>query len=87
MTTVGYGGSPATQWGRVITIGLLLVGIGFVAIVTGAVAERFLATEIDEVADAERAIEATDAEVLAELREVRARLDRLESRLVRHATE
>jgi voltage-gated potassium channel len=83
MTTVGYGGAPATEWGKVITIVLLLVGIGFVAIVTGAVAERFLASQIEEVEEAVDEVEATDAEVLAELREVRLRLDRLESRLSR----
>jgi hypothetical protein len=83
MTTVGYGGTPVSEWGKVITIVLLLVGIGFVAIVTGAVAERFLASQIEEVEEAVDEVEATDAEVLAELREVRLRLDRLESRLSR----
>jgi voltage-gated potassium channel len=81
MTTVGYGGSPTTTPGRIITIGLLVVGIGFVAVLTGAVAQRFLASQIEEVAEATHDVEATDAEVLAELREVRSRLDRLETRL------
>jgi voltage-gated potassium channel len=83
MTTVGYGGAPLTEWGKVITIVLLFVGIGFVAVVTGAVAERFLATEFEEVEEATHEIEATEADVLAELREVRNRLDRLEARLSR----
>jgi voltage-gated potassium channel len=78
MTTVGYGGSPATEWGRVITIGLLIVGIGFIAIITGAVAERFLAVEIEDVADATAEVEATEGEMLTELRAIRTRLDRLE---------
>lgn len=78
MTTVGYGGSPETELGRIITIGVLVVGIGFVAILTGAVAERFLASQVEHAADE---VEATDAELLAELREVRTRLDRLEARL------
>jgi voltage-gated potassium channel len=81
MTTVGYGGSPTTELGRIITIGVLVVGIGFVAILTGAVAERFLASQIEDVAEAANEAEATDAEVLAELREVRTRLERLEARL------
>jgi voltage-gated potassium channel len=80
MTTVGYGGSPTTL-GRIIAIGVLVVGIGFVAILTGAVAQRFLVSQIEDVAAAAEEIEATDAEVLAELREVRSRLDRLEARL------
>jgi hypothetical protein len=54
MTTVGYGGAPVSELGKVITIVLLLVGIGFVAIVTGAVAEQFPATEIEDVAGASR---------------------------------
>jgi hypothetical protein len=81
MTTVGYGGSPTTDLGRIVTLGVLVVGIGFVAVLTGAVAERFLAAEIDEVSETADHIEATDAEVLAELREVRFRLDRLEARV------
>jgi Na+(H+)/acetate symporter ActP len=85
MTTVGYGGAPATEWGKVITIVLLLVGIGFVAIVTGAVAERFLTTEIEDVADATAEVGATAGEMLAELRAIRARLERLEVALQKRA--
>jgi voltage-gated potassium channel len=81
MTTVGYGGSPTTDLGRIVTLGVLVVGIGFVAVLTGAVAERFLAAELEEVSETADQIEATDAELLAELREVRLRLDRLEARL------
>jgi hypothetical protein len=61
----------------------MVIGIGFIAIITGAVAERFLSTEFEEVAEATHEVEATEADVLAELREVRTRLDRLEARLVR----
>jgi hypothetical protein len=85
MTTVGYGGSPTTTTGRIITIGLLVLGIGFVAVLTGAIAQRFLASQIEEVADAAEEVEATDAEVLEELREVRVRLERLETRLGQRA--
>jgi voltage-gated potassium channel len=81
MTAVGYGGSPTTTLGRVITIGVLVVGIGFVAVLTGAVAQRFLAWQIEAVSDTAQEIEATDAELLAELCEVRFRLDRVEARL------
>jgi voltage-gated potassium channel len=63
----------------------MLIGIGFIAIITGAVAERFLAVEIEEVEEAVEEVEATDAEVLAELREVRSRLDRLEVALQKRA--
>jgi voltage-gated potassium channel len=86
MTTVAYGDQyPVTMGGRVIGIALMLVGIGFVAILTGAVAERFLAQQVEDVAEAQEEaavqIEASEGEILAELRAVRARLEMLESRL------
>jgi voltage-gated potassium channel len=84
ITTVGYGDKfPVTVFGRVIGMVVMLVGIGFIAVLTGAVAQRFLASQLGELVEAEEEIEATDAELLAELREVRSRLDRLESRLSR----
>jgi len=87
MTTVGYGDElPLTTLGRVVAMALMLIGIGFVAILTGAVAERFLAGEIEEVADEVEEAAATEVELLAELRAIRSRLDRLESRIERGAT-
>jgi voltage-gated potassium channel len=87
MTTVGYGDEfPVTTLGRIVAIALMLVGIGFIAILTGAIAERFLAAEIEEAVEAAEEVEATEVEVLAELREIRSRLDRLETRLGRSVT-
>jgi voltage-gated potassium channel len=34
---------PKTGAGRIVAVAVMLVGIGFVAIVTGAVAQRFIA--------------------------------------------
>ena len=43
VTTVGYGDTyPDTTAGRLIAIGVMFVGIGFIAILTAAAAERFL---------------------------------------------
>jgi voltage-gated potassium channel len=43
VTTVGYGDtSPETDAGRMIAIVVMFVGIGFIAILTAAAAERFL---------------------------------------------
>jgi voltage-gated potassium channel len=79
MTTVGYGDVyPHTDSGRVLAMAIMLIGIGFIAVITGAVAERFLAVEIEDVADATAEVEATEGEMLAELRAIRSRLDRLE---------
>jgi voltage-gated potassium channel len=87
MTTVGYGDiTPATNLGRVIAIAVMLIGIGFIAILTGAVAERFLASQLEEVTEAAEEVEAVDVELLSELREIRLHLDRLDRRLGRRPT-
>ncbi len=84
MTTVGYGDEyPLTTLGRIYAVVLMIVGIGFIAILTGAIAERFLAAEIEEVAEATAEVEATDTELLVMLGEIRSRLDRVETRLGR----
>jgi hypothetical protein len=54
----------------------MLVGIGFVAILTGAVAERFLAPEVER--EAEDELDATDEARLRQLQGVRVQLDRIE---------
>ena len=82
MTTVGYGDIyPHTTTGRFLGIVVMLVGIGFIAVLTGAVAERFLAREVHaievEVADEAETVEA----VLGELRAIRERLGDLEGRV------
>jgi voltage-gated potassium channel len=84
MTTVGYGDiSPETTAGRIIAIAVMLVGIGFIAVLTGAVAQQFLAVEVATV-EAELIGEAeTVEEVLSELRAVRERLASLETRVQR----
>jgi voltage-gated potassium channel len=84
MTTVGYGDLyPHTTMGRFLGIVVMLVGIGFIAILTGAVAERFLARDVRAI-EAEVAGEAETVDaVLGELRAIRERLGDLEGRVQR----
>jgi voltage-gated potassium channel len=50
LTTVGYGDAfPVTALGRFAGVGLMLVGIGFVAVLTAAVAARFVEDEEQDV--------------------------------------
>lgn len=85
MTTVGYGDvSPGTDLGRIVAMFVMLVGIGFLTLVIGAVSQRFLVGEIEEeVAEAESDIAAdvqtARAEVLREIRSISARLRELEA--------
>lgn len=75
ITTVGYGDvTPHTTAGRLIGITIMLAGIGFVALLTAAVAQRFILGE-------ERSSEAMEGlldEILTELRDIRERLDELD---------
>jgi voltage-gated potassium channel len=75
MTTVGYGDIyPATTTGRLIGAGVMIVGIGFVAFLTAAVAQRF-------VAQIEEPKPEWEADVLSELREIKERLAAIEGRI------
>ncbi len=76
VTTVGYGDSyPRTDGGRVIAVAVMLVGIGFVAILTAAAAGRF--------ARSHREAEAERADLARRLDGIAQRLDGIERRLGR----
>jgi voltage-gated potassium channel len=84
MTTVGYGDlSPESTTGRLIGIVVMAVGIGFVALLTGAIAERFLAPQIEVVEQELAGVEDSEDEVAEELRAIAERLLALEVRLAR----
>jgi voltage-gated potassium channel len=68
MTTVGYGDVfPTTGPGQVLAVCVMVVGIGFVAFLTAAVAQRFVAQIEEPKPKWEHA-------VLSELREIKTRL-------------
>lgn len=67
-TTVGYGDvSPTTGEGRLIAVGLMVVGIGFIGVFTATVTSFFLAPD---AVDAEQTIE-------ARLSRIEEKLDRI----------
>jgi voltage-gated potassium channel len=85
VTTVGYGDiSPETDVGRTIAIVVMVTGIGFVAFVTAAIAERFIHREVR--AAVEEGTGDAEAEILSDVRDMRQRLDRIEQRLTRRPT-
>src|SRR5215211_3886373 len=84
LTTVGYGNpSPTTTGAKILAVLVMLVGIGFVAMLTGAIAQRFLGPEIEQEAkDVEAQVEgATAADVVRQLHEMSERLRALEAAL------
>jgi voltage-gated potassium channel len=53
MTTVGYGDElPTTTLAKTVAMVLMFVGIGYAALVTGALAERFIERGREEQAEA-----------------------------------
>jgi voltage-gated potassium channel len=77
VTTVGYGDVPVeTDAGRIIAMAIMIAGIGFVAMLTAAAAERFVARDAEQ---SDHDASAAHAEVLARLDEIATRLTRLES--------
>ena len=79
MTTVGYGDiTPKTDVGRVLSVFVMLVGIGFVAFLTGAVAQKFIASELGSEAD-DTGADQRHTELVAHLESIHARIDALES--------
>jgi voltage-gated potassium channel len=86
MTTVGYGDVPVTtDAGRLIGIIVMLVGFGFGfgSILIGAVAEQFVARDVDTEVEA---VEATEEELLRELPELTVRLRRIERAMGRRTS-
>lgn len=79
---MGYGDiTPTTDAGRIVGMVLMVVSIGFVSVLTGVLAERFLANRGDTGGDDADVAEHDDDrdQLLADIAEMQKRLARMES--------
>ena len=73
---------PTTDYGRVIAIAIvvMVIGIGFLSMLIGAAAERFVSRDVAEAEEKlESEVEASEADVLREIEEISERLRRLKA--------
>ncbi len=83
VTTVGYGDVTAhTALGRVIGIALMVMGIGFVALLTGAIAQRLLRSDAERIEDTETRVAEEEHAIAEEFKAIAERLADLERRVV-----
>jgi len=75
VTTLGLAGGPETDEGRALTVVVMFAGIGFVALLTAFVADRFVKKDVGE------RVEEREERVLAELQAIGDRLSALEKRI------
>jgi voltage-gated potassium channel len=82
MTGVGYGDVlPTTTLTHILAVLLMILGVGFTTLLTGAIAQRFLTPQIEELEEDDAAEARGDRLVLSELQEISRRLTAMEQRL------
>ena len=87
VTTIGYGDiTPLTTVGRLIAMCIMIVGLGFVAVLTGAIAQHFISKQAVETQIAStNDVLAAVHDVKAEVRALSDRVQQLETRVDRPA--
>jgi voltage-gated potassium channel len=86
MATVGYGDlSPKTVIGRLVAVVLMVIGIGLFALLTGSIAQGFVATDVQALGHEVEAEAESLHGILDEMRAVREHLTKLETRVQRIA--
>jgi voltage-gated potassium channel len=82
MTSVGYGDvPPTTTLTHILAVALMILGVGFTTLLTGAIAQRFLAPSIEDLEEDQEEDAAADRALMSELREISRRLAALEERI------
>jgi len=83
VTTVGYGDVNATTTlGRAIGIALMIMGIGFVALLTGAIAQWLLRGEAERIEEAQEQAAEDEHAIAEEFKAITERLAALERRIL-----
>lgn len=78
MTTVGSDIYPTTTGGEVVSVAIVIVGISFVAMLTGAIAQRFLKPEVSEAeASIELGSDSAEAAAIREVEQIQTQLNAL----------
>jgi voltage-gated potassium channel len=85
MTTLGSDIYPETDAGKALSVAVMIVGIGFVALLTGAIAQRFLEPSIEQLEKTAEFVDVADEAILVDLREIATRLQRVESAVARRS--
>ena len=82
VTTVGYGDIvPTTLAGRLVAVFIMLVGIGFLTVITAAITSTFVSRSRRDQAPS-----AADAALAEQFRQLDSRLERIEAALGRSSS-
>ena len=82
MTTAGSGNVvPHTTGSKIVAGIVMVVGIGFFAVLTGAIAEQFFTAEAEELGEEEQELSDDERELAVRVREIGRQLQELEREL------